>query len=136
MFGVIAPPLNASVRLQPMWRYVATLSVLALSAPARCAGAGSATELTQPEACQLVQARVSALAHIPMTGPVGLGWKCEVTVFDARWYLVGLRSGRACADWTECSNLMGWYAVDRKNHKVHLFDMGEYKPGVEYTHEP
>jgi hypothetical protein len=114
----------------------ATIALVALLFAHGFAIADDRTGPTQPEACQLVQERVSALTHIPRTGPAELGWKCEVSALDADWYLVALRSGRKCADWSECSNLMGWYAVNRSNRKVHLFDMGQYKPGEEYTHDP
>lgn len=83
-------------------------------------------------ACGQLKKTVAAHDGLPESGPVGMGWFCEfVPIGDGRdkdWYVIALRSNRKCDG--VCSNLMGWYSVDRRNGEVHEFDVNENAVGA------
>lgn len=110
----------------------AAMSVLNMAA---CAGTPSSTPIDQDSACILLKKRISQLDSLPETGPVGMGWFCDFANFqdkrDEQWFLIALRSNRVCDG--ICSNLMGWYAVDRHNGSIHDADMGKFAVGAEVT---
>jgi len=93
--------------------------------------------LDQDEACVVVKKHVAIEASLPETGPPGMGWFCDFSGFrdsrDERWFLIALRSNRPCDG--ICSNLMGWYAVERTTGSLHDFDMGENEIGREINKE-
>ncbi|HTC50452.1 MAG TPA: hypothetical protein VK700_00790 [Steroidobacteraceae bacterium] len=65
---------------------------------------------------------------LPATGPPGAGWFCDFSGFSGnRWFVVALRSNRACGG--DCSNLMGWYAVNRRNGEIHTYDIAKLRVG-------
>ena len=84
--------------------------------------------LTQQDACTLLQKRISKVMKIPEGGPIGMGWFCDFsTLEDKHWYVIALRSNRQCEG--ICSNLMGWYAVNRVSGSIHQYDVAELKVG-------
>jgi len=103
------------------------LGIAALLAPL-----GSLTAsppLTQQDACAVLKKRISKADGIPVSGPIGMGWYCDFSsLTDQRWYVVGLRSNRHCDG--PCSNLMGWYAVNRATGAVYLYDVAELRVGA------
>jgi hypothetical protein len=56
-----------------------------------------------------------------------MGWFCESTseLAPKNYYLFALRSNRKCDG--PCSNLMGWYAIQKSDGGVFEWDMGELK---------
>jgi len=70
------------------------------------------------------------MSALPKDGPVGIGWFCELVPYgENEWFVIALRSNRECDG--ICSNLMGWYAVDRRTGALHEFDVGEFRVGSE-----
>ena len=67
---------------------------------------------------------VAAQSHIPASGPSGLGWFCDFTTATTHeYFIVGLRSGRP----QPYSNLMGWYAIDRRTGAILDYDVTEMR---------
>jgi hypothetical protein len=84
--------------------------------------------LTQQDACTLLQKRISKVRGLPESGPIGMGWFCDFSdLGNKHWYVIALRSNRQCEG--ICSNLMGWYAVNRVSGSIHQYDMAELKVG-------
>jgi hypothetical protein len=113
-----------------------TLAIFALSfSIAAVANGGSASApayLTQQSACDLLKQRVAKLNALTASDTARAGWFCDFTTYkDTRWYLIALRSNRQCEG--ICSNLVGWYAVDRRNGSVHDFDMARYEVGAKLS---
>ena len=78
----------------------------------------------QSAACQALQRKIAALDSLPVTGPPGLGWFCDFsTLSTAEYYVVALRSNRAAP----YSDLMGWYAVMRRDLAIFEYDINEEK---------
>lgn len=91
--------------------------------------AGGAQVVDRHEACILLEKRVAHVDRLPISGPPGMGWYCDFsTLGDASWYVIALRSNRKCPG--ICSNLMGWFAVSRKNGSVHEYDMANLQVGA------
>jgi len=89
----------------------------------------AATPLNERAACATLQSRVSHVMELPRSGPPGEGWFCDFSALgDAQWFVVALRSHRSCVG--TCSNLIGWYAVDRQTGAVHVFDIGDLRVGA------
>jgi hypothetical protein len=84
--------------------------------------------LSSEVACARLQARVAKISGIPSSGPKGLGWYCDFAD-SARidWFVIALRSGRRCEG--ICSNLMGWYAVQKTTGSINEYDVGEMTIG-------
>ena len=82
-------------------------------------------------ACKLLQKRKAKEHSMPESGPVGMGWFCDFGSFgdprDSQWFLIALRSNRVCDG--ICSNLMGWFAINRGLGTIHSFDVGEQEVG-------
>lgn len=108
-----------------------TVWLLVLASPPQVWAAPQVKPMDQGSACALLKKREAKAASIPETGPVGLGWFCDFHAFedsrDHRWFLIALRSNRQCDG--PCSNLMGWFAIDRHNGTIHSFNMAEYAVG-------
>ena len=84
--------------------------------------------LSQDSACAVLKKRIVKLRVLSQSSPIANGWYCDFsTLGDERWYVIALRSNRKCEG--ICSNLLGWYAVDRSNGAVHEFDMADVKVG-------
>jgi hypothetical protein len=89
---------------------------------------GYSSELSSKVACARLQARVAKLSGIPASGPKGLGWYCDFADSPRNdWFVIALRSGRRCEG--ICSNLMGWYAVQKSTGSVNDYDVGEMTIG-------
>jgi hypothetical protein len=85
--------------------------------------------LTQSKACAVLKTRVSKVDGIPENGPIGVGWFCDFSrLSDRQWFVVALRSNRQCEG--ICSNLMGWYAVNRGTGAVHQYDAADLRVGA------
>ena len=81
---------------------------------------------TLQAACAALKIRVASVDGLPETGPPGLGWLCDPSTFQVEgYYVIALRSGRPAP----YSNLMGWYAVERRTHAVYEWDVAEMKMG-------
>ena len=95
--------------------------VLAFSAALEATGTNS---LTERHACAVLQRRIAKIDGVPVSGPAGIGWFCDFsTLGNEDWYVIALRSKRRCEG--ICSNLMGWYAVNRRTGSVHTYDMAD-----------
>ena len=107
---------------------VGSVSSVQAASPAKLMGKDSA--------CALLKSREAIAKSIPKSGPAGMGWFCDFDSFkdprDQKWFLISLRSNRQCDG--PCSNLMGWFAIDRRHRTIHSFDMGEFEIGplIEY----
>ena len=92
------------------------------------------TPVTEEVACARVQKHVAARAGLPSEDPISSGWYCEFVSYDQKeWFVVALRSSRECE--SPCSNLMGWFAINRETEALHEFDVGEYRVGRELKDE-
>jgi hypothetical protein len=104
--------------------------LLCITALAPCRVALPVGALTRQDACSVLEQRIAKLKHLPTTGPAGIGWFCDFsTLEDKEWYVIALRSNRRCEG--ICSNLMGWYAVNRSSGSVHHYDVAELQVGAE-----
>lgn len=102
--------------------------------PVRLVRSASGWKLTTPSptdaACKAVTQRVAKVIH-PSAGPTSRWW-CDVIPSPASppgLYVIGLHSGTPCPADTPCSNLMGWFAVRKKDGRVYEWDMGEDRLG-------
>jgi hypothetical protein len=85
--------------------------------------------LTKQSSCSLLKKTVARLYSLPETGPLGAGWFCDFSRLSGnRWFVVALRSNRACSG--DCSNLMGWYAINRRNGEIHSYDISKLTVGL------
>jgi len=85
--------------------------------------------MNEDAACTHLKRYIAKANAIPEAGPPGMDWFCEFAPYeDKRWLLVALRSNRKCDG--ICSNLMGWYAVERSTGSIHDWNMGEYEVGA------
>ncbi len=104
---------------------VAALPLALLPNASAIAGA----HLTKASSCSLLKKRVARLESLPESGPPGAGWFCDFSNLSGnRWFVVALRSNRACSG--DCSNLMGWYAINRRNGEVHSYDISKLRVGL------
>jgi hypothetical protein len=127
--GAVARPLNFTVR-PPMRLSSSFALLLCMTALASCRAVPPAEILTQQDACSLLKKRIAKLENLAESGPAGLGWFCDFsTLDDNQWYVIALRSNRHCDG--ICSDLMGWYAVNRASGSVHQYDVAELRVGVE-----
>ena len=111
-----------------MFLSISILSALAMGASAPSFERVNTGLVTQAVACANLKRTVANIDHLPLSGPVGIGWFCDfMESTDSEWYVIALRSNRRCEG--ICSNLMGWYAVDRTSGKVHAYDVAELSVG-------
>src|SRR5882724_377473 len=110
-------------------RVVSVLLILISALVQVPCGATTTRAINQESACVRLKKVVAKLDGIPVSGPVGLGWFCDFSTAQSDTsYIIALRSNRKCDG--PCSNLMGWYAVDRTNGSVHDFDVANMKVGA------
>jgi hypothetical protein len=104
--------------------------LLCITAVAPCGAAPPAGILTQQDACALLKKRVAKSLNLPESGPAKVGgWFCDFsTLANSHWYVIALRSNRHCEG--ICSNLMGWYAVNRSSGSVHQYDVADLRVGA------
>ena len=104
--------------------------LLCITAMAPCHAESPAGILSQQDACSVLKKRIAKLENLPEGGPAEGGWFCDFsTSRDNQWYVIALRSNRHCEG--ICSNLMGWYAVNRSSGSVHQYDVAELRVGAE-----
>jgi hypothetical protein len=85
--------------------------------------------VTKASSCLLLKKTVARRDSLPETGPPGAGWFCDFSSLSGnRWFVVALRSNRACG--ADCSNLVGWYAINRRNGEVHSYDISRLMVGL------
>lgn len=100
--------------------------LLCISAPLGTAVA--AGRLNKASSCTLLKAKAARLDSLPETGPPGAGWYCDFSSLSGnRWFVVALRSNRSCGG--DCSNLMGWYAINRRYGEIHSYDIAKLRVG-------
>lgn len=91
--------------------------------------AQAGAHLTRESSCTMLKKTVARLDSLPETGPPGAGWFCDFSKLSGnRWFVVALRSNRACGG--DCSNLMGWYAINRRNGEIHSYDISKLRVGL------
>jgi hypothetical protein len=112
-----------------MLRLAILVLALSFSAAVHC-GEPASGLMTQNKACDLLKKRVGKFYSLAESETVRAGWFCDFTTYeDTSWFVIGLRSNRQCEG--ICSNLVGWYAVDRRTGSVRDFDVGPYQIGAE-----
>lgn len=85
--------------------------------------------LTKASSCASLKKTVARIKSLPETGPPGAGWFCDFSSLSGnRWYVVALRSNRSCGG--DCSNLLGWYAISRRNGEIHSYDIVKLRVGL------
>ena len=85
--------------------------------------------VTRASSCSLLKRKVARLESLPESGPPGGGWFCDFSSLSGnRWFVVALRSNRSCGG--DCSNLLGWYAVNRRNGEIHSYDIAKLRVGL------
>ena len=119
---------------------LALLLAVAIFAPSGAAPRGDS--LTESDACTILEKRLAKVERRPVSDPSSLGWFCDFSeLADAHWYVIDLRTHTDCAAICTtssdceraCSSHIGWYAVNRDNGAVHLYDMTKLKVGAEVT---
>jgi len=107
---------------------ITTLMTVLLLACVLNARAVAGVHVTKASSCSLLKRTMARLDSLPETGPPGAGWFCDFSSLSGnRWFVVALRSNRACGG--DCSNLMGWYAVNRRNGEIHSYDIAKLRVG-------
>jgi len=85
---------------------------------------------TSDQACALLKERMAVHDRIPHDA-VNKTWFCDVTSDPdndhPEWWVIGLRSFRQCDG--ICSNLRGWFAVNRENAEIREWDMADFAIG-------
>jgi hypothetical protein len=110
-------------------RSITTLVTVLLLTSVHAGDALAAVHLTKASSCSLLKKAVARLDSLPATGPAGAGWFCDFSSLSGnRWFVVALRSNRACGG--DCSNLMGWYAINRRNGEIHSYDIVKLRVGL------
>ena len=85
--------------------------------------------LSEKAACTALKKTISKQASHPESGPVGMGWFCDTsTQSNEQWFVIALRSNRECEGIS--SNLMGWYAVDRRSGAIHDYNAADMEVGA------
>lgn len=86
--------------------------------------------LPEPKACSLLMQRMATHDGLPQS-KVNETWFCDVTLDPDNshpdWWVIGLRSFRQCGG--ICSNLRGWFGVNRRSGEIREWDMSESVPG-------
>lgn len=114
--------------LNSMRASLAILLVLPFCALAPDGTAVAGGHLNKASSCSLLKAKASRLDSLPETGPPGAGWYCDFSSLSGnRWFVVALRSNRSCGG--DCSNLMGWYAINRRSGEIHSYDITKLRVG-------
>jgi hypothetical protein len=91
--------------------------------------AAAGVRSTKASSCSLLKKKVARLDSLPETGPPGAGWFCDFSSLSGnRWFVVALRSNRTCSG--DCSNLIGWYAINRRNGEIHSYDIAQLRVGL------
>ncbi len=86
--------------------------------------------LSGQQACSALMNRMGSHDGVP---PADLEktWFCDIAVDDyndhSEWWLIALRSFRQCDGF--CSNLRGWFGVNRKTGEVREWDMEDFTVG-------
>jgi hypothetical protein len=113
-------------------RTVHMLSLVGLTAIAAVARAedSQTTDMSGPQACAALKKRMALYDHVA-TADLDKTWFCDITNDDygahPEWWVIGLRSFRQCEG--ICSNLRGWFAVNRKTGEVREWNTGEDELG-------
>jgi hypothetical protein len=85
----------------------------------------------ESKACSLLMERMAVHDGVAPS-QVTETWFCDVTVDPGNshpdWWVIGLRSFRQCDG--PCSNLRGWFGVNRKTGEIREWDLNEYAPGA------
>jgi hypothetical protein len=104
-----------------------SLALLALALTVNGSAVASG-RLGKAASCSLLKQKVARLDSLPETGP-GSGWFCDFSnLSGGLWFVVALRSNRTCNG--NCSDLMGWYAVNRRNGEIHAYDIARLRVGL------
>lgn len=80
--------------------------------------------LSGSQACSALMARMGSHDGVP-TADLEKTWFCDIAADDyndhPEWWVIALRSFRQCDG--ICSNLRGWFAVNRKSGEVRDWDL-------------
>jgi hypothetical protein len=86
--------------------------------------------LSDQQACTTLMNRMGVHDAVPRA-KLKDTWSCDITTDDDKshpeWWVIGLRSFRQCDG--ICSNLRGWFAVNRVTGEVREWDVGEFTIG-------
>ena len=83
--------------------------------------------LSSKAACASLKKRIARHDAIPAER-IDRTWFCDVTsTDDPNWWVIGLRSFRRCDG--ICSNLRGWFAVNRRTGEVREWNVAEFSIG-------
>jgi hypothetical protein len=101
--------------------------VLAFASPCSARAQQNNAQLSSDAACAALKKRLATHDGLA-TDRIEATWYCDVAVADLPdWWVIGLRSHRQCEG--ICSNLRGWFAVNRLSGEVREFDVGEFSIG-------
>lgn len=95
-------------------------------------GTASAIDVThEHKACVVTKKRVSQTLKLT-AGPIS-EWRCDFILPEFQpqdFYVLGLHGSPCTSDPdTICSNLIGWFAVRKKDGKVYQWDVAEFRLG-------
>jgi hypothetical protein len=86
--------------------------------------------LSGPQACSALMKRMGSHDGVPSAN-LEKTWFCDIAADDyddhPEWWLIALRSFRQCDG--ICSNLRGWFGVNRKSGEVREWDMTNFTVG-------
>ena len=92
---------------------------------------GAQARLSGSQACLLLKKRMGTHYGVPPTA-LNKTWFCDITQDDdnshPHWWVIGLRSFRQCDG--ICSNLVGWFSVNRITGEVREWDVANYAVGA------
>lgn len=111
---------------------LASIVAVVVVATVSATGAASAAEIANEgmAPCAIAKKRVHETLK-PNAGPVSR-WRCDFVspqYQPGEFYVLGLRGGVPCPSGVPCSNLIGWFAVRKKDSRVYEWDISENVPG-------
>ena len=113
------------LRVTPAVVLLGVVGVLGSAAPT------PAQTISEAQACSVLKKRIGVHDGVAPAKVEKL-WFCDVTTDPDHshpgWLVIGLRSYRECDG--ICSNLRGWFAVNRKSGEVREWDMGAFQVGA------
>lgn len=108
-----------------MNRFVACIAV-GVGAMGLGVDVAATDSVEEQAACSALKSRIAADTGMPQSGPSDEGWSgwfCDFADRVDGYYVIALRSNRPAP----YSNLMGWYAVERKTSTVFSWNLEEQK---------
>ena len=106
--------------------YVVAMLALLAAPSVEASSRLQTAHLSSAKACEVLQKRMAVHDGVPRR-LIKTTWYCDVTTDEyndhPQWWVIGLRSFRKCDG--ICSNLRGWFAVDRTSGEVREWNVAD-----------